>query len=140
MGDLTRNFNLSEFRCKDGAPVPDKYYTNVQKLAENLQKIRDIIDEPLVIVSGYRTPEHNRTCGGAKHSQHLTASAADIRCAGVTNQQLYDTILDLIRDGYIHDGGVGIYDDGTVHYDIRPRPARWDWRGGNNPNKKKDTK
>lgn len=139
MGDLTRNFNLSEFRCKDGAPVPDKYYTNVQKLAENLQKIRDIIDEPLVIVSGYRTPEHNRTCGGAKHSQHLTASAADIRCS-LSPDELRQVILDLIESGEIMQGGVGIYDDWTVHYDIRGTKARWDWRGGNNPNKKKDTK
>lgn len=136
---LTQNFKLSEFSSR-GQPVPDKYLCNVRVLATNLQVIRAKIGQPLVIVSGYRSPAHNTAVGGATNSQHLTASAADLRCAGVTNQQLYDTILDLIRDGYIHDGGVGIYDDGTVHYDIRPRPARWDWRGGNNPNKKKDNK
>ena len=133
MGDLTRNFNLSEFRCKDGAPVPDKYYTNVQKLAENLQKIRDIIDEPLVIVSGYRTPEHNRTCGGATNSYHLSAQAADIRCGGLSPVELHAVIRDLIASGYIHNGGLGLYDT-FVHYDIRAVPYRWDER------KKKDTK
>ena len=133
MGDLTRNFNLSEFRCKDGAPVPDKYYTNVQKLAENLQKIRDIIDEPLVIVSGYRTPEHNRTCGGATNSYHLSAQAADIRCAGLPPVELRQVILDLIESGEIMQGGLGLYDT-FVHYDIRGTKARWDER------KNKDTK
>jgi len=133
MGDLTRNFNLSEFRCKDGAPVPDKYYTNVQKLAENLQKIRDIIDEPLVIVSGYRTPEHNRTCGGATNSYHLSAQAADIRCGGLDAVELRQVILDLIESGEIMQGGLGLYDT-FVHYDIRGTKARWDER------KNKDTK
>ena len=127
---LTKHFRLWEFRCRDGSSVPPEYLCNVRVLATNLQVIRARIGEPLVIISGYRSPAHNTAVAGASNSQHLTASAADLRCAGVTNQQLYDTILDLIRDGYIHDGGVGIYDDGTVHYDIRPRPARWDWRKG----------
>lgn len=133
MGDLTRNFNLSEFRCKDGTGVPPEYLCNVRVLATNLQVIRDIIDEPLVIVSGYRTPEHNRTCGGAKHSQHLTASAADIRCAGLPPVELRQVILDLIESGEIMQGGLGLYDT-FVHYDIRGTKARWDER------KNKDTK
>jgi hypothetical protein len=37
MGDLTRNFNLKEFVCKDGSAVPAKYMANVKKLAKNLQ-------------------------------------------------------------------------------------------------------
>lgn len=133
MGDLTRNFNLVEFRCKDGAPVPDKYLCNVRVLATNLQVIRAKIGQPLVIVSGYRTPEHNRTCGGATNSYHLSAQAADIRCAGLPPVELQDAILDLIDGGYIHDGGLGLYDT-FVHYDIRAVPYRWDER------KNKDTK
>ena len=84
MGDLTRNFNLSEFRCKDGTGVPPEYLCNVRVLATNLQVIRAKIGQPLVIVSGYRTPEHNRTCGGATNSYHLSAQAADIRCGGLS--------------------------------------------------------
>jgi len=138
MGDLTRNFNLSEFSSR-GQPVPPEYLCNVRVLATNLQVIRARIGEPLVIISGYRSPAHNTAVGGAKHSQHLTASAADLRCS-LSPDELRQVILDLIESGEIMQGGVGIYDDGLVHYDIRGTKARWDWRGGNNPNKKKDTK
>jgi uncharacterized protein YcbK (DUF882 family) len=133
MGDLTRNFNLSEFRCKDGTGVPPEYLCNVRVLATNLQVIRAKIGQPLVIVSGYRTPEHNRTCGGATNSYHLTAQAADIRCGGLDAVELHAVIRDLIASGYVHDGGLGLYDT-FVHYDIRGTKARWDER------KNKDTK
>ena len=132
MGDLTRNFNLSEFRCKDGTGVPPEYLCNVRVLATNLQVIRAKIGQPLVIVSGYRTPEHNRTCGGATNSYHLTASAADIRCS-LSPDELRQVILDLIESGEIMQGGLGLYDT-FVHYDIRGTKARWDER------KNKDTK
>ena len=133
MGDLTRNFNLSEFRCKDGTGVPPEYLCNVRVLATNLQVIRAKIGQPLVIVSGYRTSEHNRTCGGATNSYHLSAQAADIRCGGLSPVELHAVIRDLIASGYIHDGGLGLYDT-FVHYDIRSVPYRWDER------KRKDTK
>ena len=133
MGDLTRNFNLSEFRCKDGTGVPLEYLCNVRVLATNLQVIRAKIGQPLVIVSGYRTPEYNRTCGGAANSYHLDAQAADIRCGGLSPVELHAVIRDLIASGYVHDGGLGLYDT-FVHYDIRAVPYRWDER------KRKDNK
>ena len=133
MGDLTRDFNLSEFRCKDGTGVPPEYTCNLRVLATTLQVIRAKIGQPLVIVSGYRTPEHNRTCGGATNSYHLSAQAADIRCGGLDAVELHAVIRDLIASGYVHDGGLGLYDT-FVHYDIRGTKARWDER------KNKDTK
>ena len=133
MGDLTRNFNLSEFRCKDGTGVPPEYLCNVRLLATNLQVIRAKIGQPLVIVSGYRSPAHNTAVGGATNSYHLSAQAADIRCAGLPPVELHAVIRDLIASGYIHDGGLGLYDT-FVHYDIRGTKARWDER------KNKDTK
>ena len=49
---LTENFALSEFRCKDGSDVPEELLENVQLLADNLQKLRDRLGEPIRIVSG----------------------------------------------------------------------------------------
>ncbi len=122
---LTKNFNREEFDCKDGTIVPDKYLKNVQELAENLQVLRDHIGESVMITgSGYRTPSHNKKVGGAKQSQHLTASGADINAKNYTPQELAEVIFELIEKGKMKEGGVGIY-KGFVHYDIRGTKARW---------------
>lgn len=122
---LTKNFNLSEFHCKDGTPVPEKYYNNVKELAKNLQVLRDELKMAVLITgSGYRTPEHNVRVGGAKNSQHLTASGADINARDLSPRQLYARIEKLIKAGKMKEGGLGLY-KGFVHYDIRNVKARW---------------
>ena len=97
---LTENFSSREFDCKDGTKVPEEFMDNLQELAENLQVLRDYIEVPVSITgSGYRTPSHNKKVGGAKRSQHLTASAADINAQGYTPKQLHMIIELLIEEG-----------------------------------------
>lgn len=122
---LTSNFTLQEFDCKDGTPVPQQFIPNVQKLAEQLQTLRDYIGEPVMITgSGYRTPSHNAKVGGARNSQHLTASGADINARNYTPRQLSKIIEKLIKEKKMLQGGIGVY-KGFVHYDIRGTRARW---------------
>ena len=121
---LTKNFSLSEFACRDGRPVPDIYLPNVQQLAENLQILRDEIGEPIHINSSYRPPDYNKKIGGAKNSQHLTASAADITCKSKSPKQLAAIVERLIKEGKLYFGGIGIY-PGFIHVDIRKNKARW---------------
>lgn len=122
---LTANFTLREFECNDGTTVPEKYISNVNKLAYNLQVLRDELKKPIHINSGYRHPDYNKRIGGAKFSQHLTASASDITVRDITPKKLARTILKLIKQGKMNEGGVGLY-NGFVHYDIRGKKARWD--------------
>lgn len=121
---LTKNFHLSEFACRDGRQVPQKYLANVQLLAKNLQVLRDHIGVPIIINSCYRPPDYNAKIGGAKSSQHLTASAADIRTRSHTPKQLHKIIEQLIKEGKMKQGGLGLYPT-FVHYDIRNYKARW---------------
>ena len=121
---LTPNFHLSEFACRDGSPVPRKYYGNVMKLARCLQALRDLIEVPIHINSGYRTVSHNTKVGGARNSQHLTASAADIVVVGMTPANVAALIQSLINTDEMSEGGIGIYNT-FVHYDIRGTKARW---------------
>ena len=125
--ELTKNFKLVEFKCNDGTEVPGEYLCNVSKVAQNLQVLRDYVKKPITINSAYRTPNYNRKIGGAVKSQHLTASAADIKIAGMTSKQVYDTIQTLISLKKMHNGGVGLYNT-FVHYDVRGFPTRWDLR------------
>lgn len=124
---ITKNFNSKEFACKDGTQVPKSLHLNMVALAQNLQIIRDKIGKPIIINSGYRTPIYNKKISGSPKSQHLTASASDIRVVGMSSEALHRVILDLIKEGKIHNGGLGLYNT-FVHYDIRKTPTRWDLR------------
>ena len=122
---LTKNFNRQEFDCKDGTKVPDEFLQNVQEVANNLQILRDYLKVPVRVTgSGYRTKSHNKKVGGAKFSQHLTASGADINADGYTPKELAKEIEKLITKGKMKEGGIGIYTN-FVHYDIRGTKARW---------------
>lgn len=121
---LTSNFYLEEFACKDGTPVPEKYLHNVQKLASQLQILRDFLKEPIHLNSGYRTPAYNKKVGGKPKSQHLTASAADITVKSKTPKQLKAIVEKLIKEKKLSIGGIGLY-PGFLHVDIRETPARW---------------
>lgn len=48
---------------------------------DRLQALRNALGVPMVVLSAYRSPEHNRAVGGAKHSQHLYARAFDVAMA-----------------------------------------------------------
>lgn len=114
---LSENFTLKEFACKDGS----KYVRVNYKLIEKLQILRNKLKCPITIVSGYRTPSYNDSCGGAQKSQHMYGTAADIQVSGMTPEMLY-AIAQTI--GF---NGMGIYDN-FIHVDVRPLPARWDER------------
>ncbi len=116
---LSKNFYLSEFACndKDGTPVPVEYRDNAAHLASQLQIIRDFFNAKITINSGYRTLAYNTSIGGAKNSQHLTASAADIVVEGHSASEVHFAIEGLIRVGVLRNGGLGRYRT-FCHYDI----------------------
>ena len=136
---LTKNFNIDEFRCKDGTDVPEKFYPNVKLLAKNLQVLRDALNGAnvseeyfIAIHSGYRTPEHNKKVGGAKHSQHLLAKAGDLKVyikidgkkSYIHPPKVHSWVSELIKTGKMKQGGLGLYST-FVHYDVRDGKARW---------------
>lgn len=116
---ISKNFKLEEFDCKNGTKVPAIYLDNVKELAKRLEIIRRALkNTPLKINSGYRTKTWNTLIGGVKNSQHLTASAADIKSV-FTPTVVYDTIIKLVRDGKLPNSGCVIKYKNFVHYDIR---------------------
>src|SRR5688572_9092281 len=116
MGDLSEHFSRHEFDSRDGAkanPVP--------RLIECLERLRAICgNRPLRILSGYRSPAHNKKVRGARHSQHMYNRAADI-------PYRYATVVQAMQAGFT---GIGDADGWAVHVDVRPgtRVARWTYR------------
>lgn len=71
MGDLTKNFSMTEIRCTSG----DSRIS--MKLMNKLQKVRDAYGSALTITSGVRSREYNREVGGVDSSAHVPADLGD---------------------------------------------------------------
>ena len=86
-------------------------------------------EEPIIITSGYRSPELNRKVGGSPTSNHLTGCAVDIRVAGIEQALRYAVILmdyaDETRQDYdellIERNKGGGY---WLHFAVRPKDNR----------------
>ena len=124
---LTKNFSKSEFDCKCGCETPKDVLHQVQKVANQLQVLRDAIGKSITVNSAYRCEEHNKSIGGVSNSQHILGKAADIVVKGIEPSITFDLVDLLINEGEMLQGGLGNYDTFT-HYDIRKNKARWDYR------------
>lgn len=125
--NLTENFKLKEFDCRDGSEMPPHVFKNVVSLSVALQEIRDCVGYPIKITSAYRSLEYNKIIGSKDTSQHVLGKAADLQVKELIPIELYETIEALIEMEYIPEGGLGLYNT-FVHYDIRGYKARWDNR------------
>jgi hypothetical protein len=86
-------------------------------------------EEPIIISSGYRSPEVNRCVGGAYSSNHLTGCAVDIRCVGVEQAIRYAAILLDIADEWKQDYDELLIEKNRhgrywVHFAVRPKDNR----------------
>lgn len=113
---VSANFRVKEFACKDGS---DPVFID-SELVEVLQKIRNHFGKPVTITSAYRTPPHNKACGGTTYSQHLYGRAADIKVKGVAPSKVAEYAKTILKNY----GGIGIYSTFT-HIDVRDNCSRW---------------
>jgi hypothetical protein len=104
------NFSPQELACKGTGEL------RIDRDAmDRLQRLRQAMGHPLIVTSGYRSPEHNRRVGGARNSMHLKGRAFDISTVNVDPQTLIDVAK---RVGF---SGIGTYPkQGFVHLDTGP--------------------
>lgn len=120
MSDNWVGFSRKEFECKCGCGFDDISEELVQELMVMKEFFGGV---PVYINCGCRCEKHNAMVGGAKHSQHVLGTAADIRVKGFTP----DSVAEYLEDKYPDSFGIGRYNTFT-HFDVRPYKARWDNR------------
>jgi uncharacterized protein YcbK (DUF882 family) len=120
---ITKNFNLNEFNSKCGRPMPSNVRANIIELAKNLQVLRDEVNRPISITSGYRSPETNAKVKRSKEQSTRSRDCGRLKVQGMTPKEVAPIIEKLIKDGKMKQGGIGIYPS-WVHYDIRGTKAR----------------
>lgn len=124
-GRLSPNFTRAEAASKDGVKIPFRLRFAAQRQAFHMERVRhECGDQPINVLSWYRSPSHNARVGGASKSQHVKARACDVSSSTID------------RIGYrwnratsrvFHSGGIG-FDNATQqnrHVDSRRGPARW---------------
>ena len=108
---LSEHFTLGEFTKSGSHPevynIPShEAIANLKRLCVWLEALREASPDPtaspgpskrrgapIIINSGYRSPQLNRKIGGANNSNHLTGCAVDIRTSGMEQAICYAAIL-----------------------------------------------
>ena len=115
---LSQHFTLGEL-CKTSAKTQDGnipsrvHIENLKRLCGWLEELRrrsltpnpspkgegsEYKEVPIIINSGYRSPQVNKAVGGAPSSNHLTGCAVDIHVTGMEQLIRYASILLDISD------------------------------------------
>ena len=122
MGDLSPHFSKAELACRHCGQLKVE-----KRLLEALEELRRLAGKPIVIHDAYRCVAHNQEVGGVSDSEHTRGMAADVDIPGLTLQQMYELAL---RVTAFVEGGIGVYDGGFLHVDVRTHCSRWARVGG----------
>jgi len=129
---LSEHFSLGEFTKSS---YPEVYNIPSHVVIENMKRVCGWLEAirqaqgPIVINSGYRSPQLNKRVGGVNTSNHLTGCAVDIRCSGIEQAIEYAAIL----IGYARESQQDYdelfieknrYGRCWVHFAVRPKDNR----------------
>ena len=121
-------FTEKELGCKGtGKCFMDKEFM------KQLILLREDYGKPMVITSGYRSPEYNAAVGGSPKSAHILGQAVDVAISG---SQAYALVNKAILHGFT---GIGvaqrgphnkrfIHIDTMLNSDTTPRPTIWSYK------------
>lgn len=119
------NFSPEEFRCKGSGRME----MNVDFL-DRLQALRTAFGKPMIITSGYRSPEHNKAVSSTgSDGPHTTGRAVDVAVSGADAVKLVGLAIQM---GFT---GIGVKQKGPhagrfIHLDdltAGPRPGMWSY-------------
>lgn len=120
---LTEHFTLEELSHSDIAlrtgiknTASPNIIKNLKVLAVGLEQVRALLDRPLFITSGFRSPTLNKLIGGSANSAHCLGYAADFKCSEL---KPVDIVAKIKESGIKYDQCLN---EGTwVHISVDPR-------------------
>ena len=91
-------FRFYEFLKTDtglkNCPSTIEQISNIVELAKVLQQIRVVCGFPVIIESGFRTPQVNSMVGGVVNSKHMDGLAADLKAR---NTDEFNKLVDVCK-------------------------------------------
>jgi hypothetical protein len=97
-------------------PLSQMHKENIIDVCETLENIRDILNSPLKITSGYRPRRYNQLIGGAVESYHMQGLAADFIPTKASVHKAKIALIEFLPDLQcrMEDNGKG----GWIHIDL----------------------
>jgi uncharacterized protein YcbK (DUF882 family) len=122
-------FSEDELRCQGTGEIKMD-----ESFMEKLVALREKLNQPMTISSGYRSQAHNITINGSKNSAHLYGKAVDVVCNG---KKAYNIVRLALEMGFTGIGVKqhGIHEKRFIHIDTMslqgvtsPRPWIWSYK------------
>lgn len=86
MTQLTAHFSLAEMTVTEVRGVSnepsERIIETLKETSRRMEFIRELLDHPIVVTSGYRSALVNKIIGGASFSAHMKGQAVDFICPG----------------------------------------------------------
>lgn len=113
--ELTKS-NTAIAKKLDNTP-DEQAIKNLNTLVDNvLDPLRKLYGKPIIVTSGYRSPEVNRSVNGATSSQHALGEAVDI---SIGSKEENKKLFSLIKDNLPFDQLINEHDYSWVHVSYR---------------------
>jgi len=126
---LTQHFTLEELYASeyadrnniDNMPKDAAILNNIKWLADNLQRIRNVLNYPIHVNSAYRSLLVNTGIGSKPTSSHVKGLAADIICPGFGSPR---AVVDAIISSDIEYDQVILEYDRWCHIGFAPKSEK----------------
>ena len=124
LGEVTKSRHTEVYNIPSHVAIE-----NLKRVCAWLEELRVRAKTPIVINSGYRSPQLNKKLGGSPTSNHLTGCAVDIRVAGIEQAMRYAVILMDYADETKQDYDEIIIEKNCrgaiwLHFAVRPKDNR----------------
>lgn len=115
---LSKHFNVQEFRCKCGK-THDILIS--QELVYQLERLFSTLDcSKIIVSSGHRCSEYDKKIGNSGVGQHILGKAADVYCYDKNNKAISTKIVSCVAQDLGFGGIANINSAYTwIHLDVR---------------------